>query len=149
REAAEALYGADGVARELAEPMSLRGADLRLRHFEARYRSLDFLLAERGATRILEIASGLSFRGLELAARRPVFYLDSDLPAMAEIKAGLVARLHPGPLAGTLRIRALDALDGEAFRGAVAELPPGDVAIVHEGLLMYLGTDEKARLAAQ
>lgn len=147
REAALALLGEEVVARELAES-DIPGADMRLHHFEARYRSVDTLLAETGATRILEIGGGLSFRGLALARREPVFYLDTDLPAMAEAKAGLVSALHVGPLAGTLRIAALDALDGDAFGRAVAEIPPGPFAIANEGLLVYFGSDEKARLAA-
>jgi O-methyltransferase involved in polyketide biosynthesis len=147
RAAAEALYGADGVARELAARMNLRGAELRLRHFEARYRSIDTLLAEVRATRILELGAGLSFRGLALAERQPVFSLDTDLLEMAATKARLVATLHPGPLVGNLRIAVLDALDADGFRAAVAELPPGPIAVVNEGLLMYLGPAEKARLA--
>jgi O-methyltransferase involved in polyketide biosynthesis len=98
---------------------------------------------------VLEIAAGLSFRGLAMASSRPdVVYLDTDLPEIAAIKADLAARLHPSPLAGTLRVQALDALDDSAFRGAVRELPSGPIAIVHEGLLMYLDDAEKARLAA-
>ena len=75
-------------------------------------------------------------------------YLDSDLPGIVETKAALLQRLHPEPLAGTLKLRALDALDRDAFGEAVAELPQGAVAIVQEGLLMYLDDEEKARLAA-
>jgi hypothetical protein len=61
-------------------------------------------------SRILEIAAGLSFRGLALDA--------------------------------------LDALDADAFREVVHESPAGDLAIIHEGLLMDLDDDEKRRLAA-
>jgi O-methyltransferase involved in polyketide biosynthesis len=44
-------------------------------------------------------------------------------------------------------VPALDALDAAAFRDAVRQLPPGPVAIIQEGLLMYLDDAEKARLA--
>ena len=83
-----------------------------------------------------------------MAATRDVFYLDTDLPALASLKAELVAKLHPGPLVGTLGVRALDALDGEAFRAMIRAIPAGPIAILHEGLLMYLDEAEKARLAA-
>jgi O-methyltransferase involved in polyketide biosynthesis len=148
REAAEVLVGAEAVASQVAESSKRRGADLRLRHFEARYRSVDRLLSEAGATRILEIGGGLSFRGLALARREPVFYVDSDLPAMIETKTRVIEALGAGPLVGTLRLIALDALDGAAFRRVVAELPDGPIAIVNEGLLMYLDPDEKVRLAS-
>jgi len=148
RAAAELMFGADGVAVALAEMARLPGADLRRSHFENRYRSIDTLLAEAGggAAGVLELASGLSFRGLELA-RQGRFHVDTDLPELAELKADLVARLHPGPLAGTLQIRALNALDAEAFGEVVARIPRGPIAIVNEGLLIYLDDAEKQRLA--
>jgi O-methyltransferase involved in polyketide biosynthesis len=147
-QAAELLLGTDGVAAEIARLTAIAGADLRRAHFQDRYRSIDTLLAESGATRILEIAGGLSFRGLALAQRQPISYLDTDLPAMAETKARIVAALDAGPLAGDLRVRALNALDTDDFRAAAAELPAGPFAIVNEGLLMYLDPDEKRRLAS-
>jgi O-methyltransferase involved in polyketide biosynthesis len=148
RRAAEALLGCDGLAAGAARLAATRGAELRQRHFEERYRSIDTLLAEVGSPRVLEIAGGLSFRGLALAQREPITYIDTDLPAMVETKTRLVTALDAGPLVGELRVRALDALDSDAFGAAVAELPPGDIAIVNEGLLMYLDPDEKRRLAA-
>jgi O-methyltransferase involved in polyketide biosynthesis len=147
RPAAELLLGADGVAAEIERLSAIAGAELRMRHFAERYRSTDAALAESGATRILEIAGGMSFRGLALAQRQAVSYVDTDLPAMIEAKARIVAALAPGPLVGELRLEPLDALDPGAFAAAVALLPPGDIAIVNEGLLMYLDPDEKRRLA--
>jgi len=148
RPAAELLLGADGVAAEIERLSAIAGAELWMRHFAERYRSTDALLAESGATRILEIAGGMSFRGLALAQRQAVSYVDTDLPAMIEAKARIVAALAPGPLVGELRLEPLDALDPGAFAAAVELLPPGDIAIVNEGLLMYLDPDEKRRLAS-
>jgi O-methyltransferase involved in polyketide biosynthesis len=145
REAAEMLFGADSVAQGASMDPAI---ELRRRHFELRARSLDAALRAQAATRVLEIAAGLSFRGLAMAAHHDVVYVDTDLPALTSTKSELVARLHPGPLVGTLRIEALDALDAGAFRGTLEGMPSGALAIVHEGLLMYLGDDEKARLAA-
>jgi len=148
RQAAELVFGSEAVEVAARDAAGNPGAGPRRRHFELRARSIDQLLGELAATRVLELASGLSFRGLAMAARAGVHYLDTDLPALAELKAGLVAQLHPAPLAGTLRVQALDALDPTAVAAAVRSLPPGPVAIVHEGLLMYLDDAEKARLAA-
>jgi len=147
REAAQLVLGPEGIAAETARLSAIAGAELRRHHFEERYRSIDALLADVGATRVLEIAGGLSLRGLSLAQRQPVIYVDTDLPAMAETKTRLVAALDVGTLVGELRVRALDALDPAAFSAAIAELPPGDIAIVNEGLLMYLDAEEKRRLA--
>jgi O-methyltransferase involved in polyketide biosynthesis len=148
REASELVWGPEYVEQACRKAAATPGAAQRRSHFEIRAQSVDEALRELGATRVLEIAAGLSFRGLAMASCGDVFYLDTDLPAIATLKADLVARLHPGPLIGTLSVRALDALDAEAFRAAVADIPHGPLAIVHEGLLMYLNDAEKARLAA-
>jgi O-methyltransferase involved in polyketide biosynthesis len=149
REAAELLWGAEAVAEARRETESAPNGPGRRRHFELRARSIDDAIADRGATRILELAAGLSFRGLDLAARRPdITYVDSDLPDIAALKADLASRLHGAPLLGTLLVRPLDALDRDAFRATAALFPPGDLAIVQEGLLMYLDEREKAALAA-
>ena len=128
--------------------MTAENARRRLRHFENRYRSLDHLLLQAGTANVLEIGSGLSFRGLELARTSPTHYVDTDLPALATLKAELVARLHPEPLVGTLRVQALDALDDAAFQSTVESMPDGPLSIANEGLLVYLNQAEKARLAA-
>ena len=148
RRAAELVFGPEALDAALARLRSLEGSQARLVHFTERYRSLDTLLADTRATRILELGAGLSCRGLALAERERVTYVDTDLPAMAATKRQLVEALAVAPLAGDLRIRELDALDAGAFRAVVDDMPPGDLAIVNEGLLMYLDRDEKQRLAA-
>ncbi|HEY8089257.1 MAG TPA: class I SAM-dependent methyltransferase [Polyangiaceae bacterium] len=148
RPAAEILFGREAVDEAARETAAKPEAAARRRHFELRARSLDDALEDLGATRVLEVAAGLSFRGLAMAERSGVFYLDTDLPEIAAIKSTLLPSLHPAPLAGTLRIQALDALDAVAFRAAVAGMPTGPIAVVHEGLLMYLDDGEKARLAS-
>ncbi|HEY0468791.1 MAG TPA: class I SAM-dependent methyltransferase [Polyangiaceae bacterium] len=145
---AATLLWQDSVPGELAHAMTAENARRRLRHFENRYRSLDRLLSQAGCPNVLEVGSGLSFRGLELARTSPTYYLDTDLPALATLKAELIAQLHPGPLVGTLRVQPLDALDSEAFQSTVASIPDGKLAIANEGLLVYLNAREKARLAA-
>lgn len=148
RQAAELLFGPDEVARAAKTADETPGSAGRRKHFELRAASLDVALADLGATRVLEIAAGLSFRGLAMATARDVFYLDTDLPGIVAIKDDLVSRFGVAVLRGTYRVRALDALDPGAFAATVAELPPGPIAVVHEGLLIYLGDDEKTRLAA-
>jgi hypothetical protein len=66
--------------------------------------------------------------------------------AEAVEQAAREAAAEPG--AGVLEVRTLDALDDRAFRDSVAAFPPGPLAVVHEGLLMYLDAAEKALLAA-
>jgi O-methyltransferase involved in polyketide biosynthesis len=148
RQAAELMFGADKVA-EAAQPASPADA-VRRRHFELRARSIDQALDLVGATRVLELAAGYSLRGLARAGNG-ADYLDTDLPDVVELKAALVEQLagaEPATPAGRYRLEALDILDEAAFGRAVASLREGPIAIVHEGLLMYLDAAEKAHLAA-
>jgi O-methyltransferase involved in polyketide biosynthesis len=149
RQAAELLWGANAVQEAERETASTPWALGRRAHFEHRARSIDSAIEAVGSPRVLELAAGLSFRGLDMAARRAdAFYLDTDLPEIAATKANLVARLHPAPLVGTLLSEPLDALDAAAARAAVDLMPAGPIAIVQEGLLMYPDDAEKAALAA-
>ena len=146
REAAVLLFGEATVREAEAAVTGLSGH--RLAHFENRYRSIDQALAMVGHRNIVELGAGLSFRGLAMAQSPGIHYLDTDLPELLAVKADLVARLDHPPLQGTLRLESLDALAPGALAGAVRHLPAGPVAIVNEGLLMYLDASEKERLAA-
>jgi O-methyltransferase involved in polyketide biosynthesis len=156
RRAAELVFGADALAAEHARLQALPGGDRRLRHFVERYRSIDTLLAGVDAATIVEIGAGWSLRGFAMTRENNVVYVDSDLPAVIEGKRALVAELMAAPSgqraeprAGDLKLRALDALEPGAIRTMVDELPAGGpIAIVNEGLLMYLDDNEKQRLAA-
>ena len=149
RQAAALVFGTEGLETALADMRREPISGLRLQHFESRYRSLDMLLADSGLSRVLELGAGLSFRGLDLAGRDPrVHYLDTDLPDMIALKAELAARLQPAPAVGRLETLPLDALDPVAFADAAARLVPGPLAIINEGLLVYLDPTEKSRLAA-
>jgi O-methyltransferase involved in polyketide biosynthesis len=148
REAAELVYGRDALAAEHARLQALVGWQMRLFHFVERYQSIDRMLAASGLETVVELAAGLSLRGLALAQRGAVTYLDTDLPEMIETKRQLVDQLAVGPLVGDVKLRALNALAPGELVAAVAELPAGPVAVVNEGLFMYLDDAEKRQLAA-
>ncbi|WP_143159883.1 hypothetical protein [Chitinophaga jiangningensis] len=129
-----------------ADPEKVARYWARIVHFEQRYRSIDQLLQPIAIKNIIEISAGFSFRGLTMAADPSVYYIDTDLTEIIATKKAFIAQLHPDPLAGHLDIEALNALDEAAFRSLTARFPPGPVAIVNEGLLMYLDTAEKQQL---
>lgn len=52
------------------------------------------------------------------------------------------------PAKGKLQLSPLNALDEKAFNEICSRFPPGPVAVVNEGLLMYLNDEEKAKLCA-
>jgi O-methyltransferase involved in polyketide biosynthesis len=122
----------------------------RLMHFEARYRSIDQLLEGLSIRNMLELSSGFSFRGLHLIQQTEVHYIDTDLPEMVEMKKKFIEALAPqnSNPPGKLETRALNALDENQFQETIQMFPPGQVAILTEGLLMYLNVEEKKKLCA-
>ena len=151
REAASLLFGDDSIEqarKRIADETFL----LRLIHFENRYWSVDTLLDEFGGKNILEISSGFSFRGLNRAiGNAEVFYVDTDLPEIMDIKRRLTTELlERGQFAlnGTLRMETLNVLNEGAFNQIIATFPDGPLTIVNEGLLVYLDEGEKRRLCS-
>ena len=120
----------------------------RLVHFENRYASIDQLLADIPAKNILELSSGFSFRGLNAAKERDVYYIDTDLPDLITTKTNFVTALQQGDFdtKGKLETLPLNALDEAQFNNIINRFPPGEIVIVNEGLLMYLGEEEKQQL---
>jgi len=148
RAAAAQVFGEAALPSEGDEritPAFLR----RLLHFEARYWSIDAALDMLEISNVLEISSGFSFRGLQRVLYEDFFYIDTDLPGVVEVKEGLLKpllRTLPDPPVGQLLTKPLNALDEEALHKMVARFPPGKVAILNEGLLVYLDESEKRRL---
>lgn len=118
----------------------------RVVHFESRYWSIDHLLADIDVKNVLELSSGFSFRGLaSVAEHADLHYIDTDLPEVIATKKQLIEAIKP-ELKGILEVLPLNAMDKEAFEETVSHFPEGEVAIVNEGLLMYLSLDEKEKL---
>lgn len=120
----------------------------RVTHFEIRYWSIDQLLAGTGVTNILELSSGYSFRGLDMAMREQVHYIDTDLPDVIALKQDFNKSLQQGELKGKLELLPLNAVDEKAFDEVINKFDEGAIAIVNEGLLMYLNNEEKEKLCA-
>jgi O-methyltransferase involved in polyketide biosynthesis len=120
----------------------------RVLHFEYRYWSIDNLLEDISVKNILELSSGFSFRGLETAKQKGYHYIDTDLPDVITSKNKFIAALTKDnvDLKGTLELLPLNALDEKQFHDVVSRFTEGEIAIVNEGLLMYLDTSEKEKL---
>jgi O-methyltransferase involved in polyketide biosynthesis len=118
-------------------------------HFEMRYKGIDLLLNQLKISNILELSSGYSFRGLDMVMNKAVHYIDTDLPAMVEKKKALVGQLsNANGLKGNLELLPLNAMDEAAFNQLVDRFPAGELAIINEGLLMYLNMNEKEKLCS-
>jgi len=111
----------------------------------ARHRCIDWLLEREiragRVGQVLEVAAGLSPRGVRLTARHPgLGYVEADLPAMAAHKRALLEQA--GLQQERLRVVEVDALaeSGDLAVGEVAARalkPEVGTALVTEGLLGY------------
>lgn len=150
--AAEATALLDAIHIKMEDPLgdmkNQLGYWMRVLHFEHRYKSIDQLLDHDKTSNILELSSGFSFRGLYRALHEAVHYIDTDLREIIEMKKNLSADLvkQGQQMKGTLEYMVLNAVDEAAFRGIVRRYDNGPLAIVNEGLLMYLNMDEKTKL---
>ena len=123
----------------------------------ARHHAIDDLLeraiATGGVSQVLELAAGLSPRGLRLARRYGprLLYLEADLPGMARRKREALARAADRPDPAHHRVIELDALaDGgpsSLEEIAARELDPArGLAIVTEGLVNYFDRPSVERM---
>jgi O-methyltransferase involved in polyketide biosynthesis len=148
KEAAALLWDVESIKNRNREKLSREGFGWLL-HFENR--TIDSLLLPLQTNNILEMASGFSFRGLQLCTKEEVVYIDTDLPDSIATKQQVVEKLieqHAITTKGTLRMEPLNALDTAAFNSLISQFPPGPVTIVNEGLLMYLDEAEKRQVCA-
>lgn len=118
-----------------------------------RHTMIDHLLAASGATRVIELASGLSRRGVTFAVDPAVTYVEVDLPHVVEKKRALLARSREGQVA--LARPNWQLVAGDVSTVALGELLPDarDTAarplfVIAEGLLMYLDAAAQRALFA-
>lgn len=115
---------------------------------EARYKLVDKLISSSGATQILELASGIAPRGINLSSANPdIRYIELDLPGVMHEKQAIFSRLST-PTPPNLKIVEGDALKPEDVTSAVTEFSKEiPITVVNEGLMRYLTFPEKTALA--
>jgi O-methyltransferase involved in polyketide biosynthesis len=114
--------------------------------FGARFRAVTRAIAEKSATQVLELAAGLSPRGMELASQG-VVYVESDLDESMTSKREIVTAIL-GAVPPNLHLCAANAIDRAQLLACCSPFAAGrPVAVTNEGLLRYLTFDEKALVA--
>jgi O-methyltransferase involved in polyketide biosynthesis len=118
--------------------------------WEARYKVTDKIIKEHGITQVLEIASGLSPRGLSMTRNSDVVYVATDLPQILEeekeIAQSILAQSNESR--PNLHFQAVNALDMESLSKAVTFFKKDkSLAVITEGLLPYFSMEEKQTLA--
>ncbi len=124
----------------------------RLAYLEARYIALNEALNKLGDSyTVIEIASGLSARGLERMSKASTF-IETDLPDMLATKQKVIEKilternLAQSPNHNFYALNALDRHAWEELGRKFLNGAKGNIVIIHEGLGQYLTAEEKVRL---
>jgi O-methyltransferase involved in polyketide biosynthesis len=107
---------------------------------------IDALLEESRAPRVLELAAGLSRRGITFSESRE--YVEVDRPHVVEAKRALLERTDAGRAAlarSTFRMIGADVTDTPLDELAPPNGEP--LFVIAEGLMMYLDADAQRALA--
>ncbi|PRY04298.1 leucine carboxyl methyltransferase [Pontibacter ummariensis] len=117
-------------------------------HFEHRYVTVNQLIADSKTDNLLELSSGLTYRGHNLLQTRIVKHcIDTDLPDIIQAKKDLATALGiKTPAGGRMQMLPLNVMDREQFNHTVTEFDSGKLLIVNEGLLVYLNKAEIEQL---
>jgi O-methyltransferase involved in polyketide biosynthesis len=114
--------------------------------FEVRYKSVSEAIRRTGIHQVLELASGLTFRGLAFTQDPHYTYLETDLTGISAEKQTIITSLRRKyGLAdhANLYFPAVNALDRSQLREAVKHLDRHQpLVVVNEGLFPYLSPDE-------
>jgi O-methyltransferase involved in polyketide biosynthesis len=112
----------------------------------ARHRAIDTRLEraieEGRVSQVIEVACGLSPRGMRFAERYGdrLTYVEADLPGMVARKRAALRRI--GSLSERHRVEEVDALSDDSLAAVADTLDPlNGLAIITEGLLGYLEHD--------
>lgn len=115
--------------------------------FQARYQTINQILQEQRFRQVMELASGISPRGLDWSRQNPgTVYLESDLPTLMRVKAKAMRDSIADDTVlrrGILHCCGVDALNLSSIEDALEYMDPNArLAIVTEGLLLYFNQTE-------
>jgi len=113
--------------------------------FEARFKSVNQVIDESGYRQVLELAAGLSPRGMDFA-QRGFTYVEADLADSSALKREIAAAVL-GQVPAGLHLCPANVLDRAGLRACCTAFAPKPVAVATEGLLRYLTFEEKRQLA--
>jgi O-methyltransferase involved in polyketide biosynthesis len=136
-----------GAVLSESGPFSEETARTHAPFFEARFRAVSHVVEEKGATQVLELAAGLSPRGMELT-QRGLVYVEADLADSIAMKHEIVTAIL-GHVPEGLHLCTASVIDRLQMLECCSHFVAGrPVAVTTEGLLRYLTFEEKAQLAA-
>jgi O-methyltransferase involved in polyketide biosynthesis len=113
---------------------------------ELRYQALDEALRVQKIVDVVELASGISPRGLIWTSQNLGTFVDTDLPEIHNEKKAMVMDMLSGEERHNLKWAEVDATSNIYFSQLSANYGIREVAFIHEGLLPYLDHGEKWRV---
>jgi len=135
-----------GVVLPESGPFSEETARTHALFFEARFRAVSHVLAAKEARQVLELAAGLSPRGMELS-QRGVVYVEADLADSIAMKREIVTEIL-GHVPEDLHLCPTNVIDRAQVVACSSCFVEGrPVSVTTEGLLRYLTFEEKTQLA--
>jgi O-methyltransferase involved in polyketide biosynthesis len=147
KEIAEAV-GAEQTAREILGDRIVEMGSISPAMFEVRYKSINYGLKKSGINNIMELASGLSPRGLEIVSNGGI-YVGTDLPYMYSESSPVINAIADRsrvPM-NNLHLMPANVLEKQELENAAAHFKGKNFAVCNEGLLMYLDKNEKKKMA--
>ena len=147
KEIAESL-GAKETALELLGEQVVAMGKISPAMFEARYTSINRGLEKCGIGNALELACGLSPRGIEIASKGGI-YVGTDLPDMYTESSPIITSIarRAGVPMDKFHLRPANVLDRDQMENAASYFRGERFAVCNEGLLMYLDMEEKTKMA--
>jgi O-methyltransferase involved in polyketide biosynthesis len=118
--------------------------------WEARFKIVNHVLKAHHPDQFFEIAAGFSTRGLDIAARTPVTYVEVDLPGVIAEKRRIVETLIARgeiPARSNFHLAEGNALNLADLLSATRFFADRPVAVINEGLLPYLDRADRTTFA--
>jgi O-methyltransferase involved in polyketide biosynthesis len=142
------LIGAEQAADQLEGKANSRQSSFMIPVMEARYKSINFALKKSGLNHVMELASGLSPRGLQIVADNGT-YLGTDLEEIPKETFPIIREIakREGISEDHLCLQPVNALNREQLKSAADYFKEQPFAICNEGLMMYLDNSERAKMA--
>jgi O-methyltransferase involved in polyketide biosynthesis len=143
---ARGVFRAVNGTLALTRPFARGGAPLRVALLH-RHALIDALLRASGARAVVELAAGLSRRGVSFTEDAALTYVEVDRAAMIETKRELLSRTSAGRAA--LARPNLALVEADVLEKPFDELAPegSPLFVIAEGLLMYLDAQAQRALA--
>ena len=114
--------------------------------FEARYKLAKRLVIENRSTQVLELAAGLTPRGMEMSSDSNIIYVETDFPELIEEKRRMVKKF--GIDHANLYLEHANALNLYEIMQACRHFDENKpLTIINEGLLRYMTFPEKTQVA--